>query len=310
MALIHKAPLMLSRRQLIQGAGTVAIAGAGFGGYALAEPFGTLITSYRLTPPRWTPGLSLRLAVIADLHVCRPWMDVARVEGIVAGVNALKPDCVLLLGDYVAGHKLSRYAAPIAHRDWAGALGALRAPLGVHAVLGNHDWWEDDTVQQRRSGPTQAGLALANAGITLHQNTSVRLVKDTHAFWLAGLGDQWAFLPRDDSTDGAFVGVDDLHGTLGQVSDDAPVVLMVHEPDIFPDVPERVSLTVAGHTHGGQVRVFGYAPIVPSKYGSRYVYGHIVEQGRNLIVSGGLGCSVIPVRFGAPPEIVLIELGA
>jgi predicted MPP superfamily phosphohydrolase len=85
---------------------------------------------------------------------------------------------------------------------------------------------------------------------------------------------------------------------------------MVHEPDIFPKVPSRVSLTVAGHTHGGQVRFGGYAPIVPSKFGGRYVYGHIVEEGRNLVVSAGLGCSGLPVRFGAPPEIVLIELSA
>jgi predicted MPP superfamily phosphohydrolase len=84
---------------------------------------------------------------------------------------------------------------------------------------------------------------------------------------------------------------------------------MAHEPDVFPKVPARVSLTVSGHTHGGQVRIFGYAPIVPSRYGSRYVYGHVIEEKRNLIVSGGLGCSSLPIRFGSPPEIVVIELG-
>jgi predicted MPP superfamily phosphohydrolase len=85
---------------------------------------------------------------------------------------------------------------------------------------------------------------------------------------------------------------------------------MAHEPDIFPKVPDRVALTVAGHTHGGQVRVLGYAPFVPSRFGDRYVYGHVVEKGRNLIVSGGLGCSIAPVRLGSPPEIVVIELDA
>jgi uncharacterized protein len=85
---------------------------------------------------------------------------------------------------------------------------------------------------------------------------------------------------------------------------------MAHEPDIFPRVPDRVALTVSGHTHGGQVRIFGYAPIVPSSFGNRYVYGHVVEDDRNLIVSAGLGCSGVPVRFGAPPEIVMIELAA
>ncbi len=96
---------------------------------------------------------------------------------------------------------------------------------------------------------------------------------------------------------------------MEQITDDAPVVLMAHEPDIFPEVPARVALTVAGHTHGGQVRLAGYAPYVPSKYGRRYVYGHIVEEGRNLVVSGGLGCSGVPLRFGSPPEIVLVEIG-
>ena len=82
-------------------------------------------------------------------------MDVERIEGIVAQVNALRPDCVLLLGDYVAGHKIARYSEPVPHKDWAGALAGLKAPLGVHAVLGNHDWWEEHAVQQRRCGPDQ-----------------------------------------------------------------------------------------------------------------------------------------------------------
>ena len=94
------------------------------------------------------------------------------------------------------------------------------------------------------------------------------------------------------------------------MTDDAPVILMAHEPDIFPHVPDRVALTVSGHTHGGQIRMLGYAPVVPSRFGNRYVYGHIVEQKRHLIVSAGLGCSGLPVRFGATPEIVMIELAA
>jgi predicted MPP superfamily phosphohydrolase len=135
----------------------------------------------------------------------------------------------------------------------------------------------------------------------------VRLQKGGAAFWLAGLGDQQAFWksPQDPHR-----GADDLAGTLSRAGDDAPVILMAHEPDIFPDVPDRVALTVAGHTHGGQVRVLGYAPYVPSRFGDRYLYGHVVEENRNLIVSGGLGCSGLPVRFGSPPEIVTIELSA
>lgn len=106
-----------------------------------------------------------------------------------------------------------------------------------------------------------------------------------------------------------FAGLDDLPGTLVKISDDAPVILLAHEPDIFPDVPKRVALTLSGHTHGGQVRLFGYSPVVPSRYGNRYAYGHVVEDERNLIVSGGLGFSIAPIRFGVRPEILSIDLG-
>lgn len=298
---------MITRRQFFQGFGAAGAGGFGVGGYALAEPWGTRVTRYRLAPPRWPVGLVLKLAVIADLHACEPWMGIERIRRIVAHTNALEPDCILLLGDYVPGLSLSRYADPIAHKVWAKALGRLKAPLGVHAVLGNHDWWEDIEVQRRGCGPTAAGLALQDAGIALYENDCVRLQKNGVAFWLAGLGDQQAFWRSpQNSHDGA----DDLARTLSRAGDHAPVILMAHEPDIFPDVPDRVTLTVAGHTHGGQVRVLGYAPFVPSRFGDRYRYGHIVEEGRNLVVSAGLGCSGVPVRFGCPPEIVTIELDA
>ena len=85
---------------------------------------------------------------------------------------------------------------------------------------------------------------------------------------------------------------------------------MVHEPDIFPKVPARVGLTLAGHTHGGQVRLFGYSPLVPSRYGNRYAYGHVVEDGRHLVVSGGIGPGKIPIRIGMSPEITVVEVSA
>jgi predicted MPP superfamily phosphohydrolase len=300
---------------MLKGFVTLTAGVGGFGGYALAEPFRLGVTRYRLSPPGWPAGLTLRLAVLADIHACKPWMTVERIRQIVARTNAVAPDATLLLGDYVVGHRLARLGWNVPHDEWAGVLAELRAPLGVHAVLGNHDWWEDLSVQQRRAGPVKSALALEDKGIGVYQNDAIRLEKDGHPFWLAGLGDQWAFWPKSEDYDEFkrggkidYVGVDDLDGTLAQVTDDAPVILMAHEPDIFPKVPSRVALTVAGHTHGGQVRIGSYAPVVPSKYGRRYAYGHIVEDDRNLIVSGGLGCSGLPVRFGSPPEIVLVEL--
>ena len=297
----------MNRRRFLQVFGLGALAAALMGTYAVAiEPLVRLrITRYALTPPRWTPGLRLRVAVLTDLHACEPWTPRGRIERIVAETNALQPDAVLLLGDYVSGMRLAaRHLEP---REWAGILAGLRAPLGRFAVLGNHDWWEDAGVQARGHGPTEAGEALNAVGIPVLENRAVPLEKDGHRFWVAGLGDQLAFTPT--SLRRRWEGTDDLPGTLAQVTDDAPVLLMAHEPDIFPEMPERVSLTLSGHTHGGQVRLFGYSPVVPSRYGNRYAYGHVVEEGRHLVVSAGLGCSIAPIRFGSPPEIVVLDLG-
>ncbi len=300
---------------MLKGLLAMSAAGVGIGGYSVASLWRLNVTRYTLTPPNWPEDLKLKLAVVADLHACDPWMSVERVRQIVARTNALEPDAVLLLGDYVVGYRLGQYSKPVAHADWANVLAGLKAPLGVHAVLGNHDWWEERAVQDRRAGPVKAGVALKAVGIPVYENQCVRLEKDGQPFWLAGLGDQWAFWPKRENHEAfvrggkvAYDGIHDLPGTLKLVTDEAPIILMAHEPDIFPDVPARVALTVSGHTHGGQVRVAGFAPVVPSKYGRRYVYGHIVEDNRSLIVSGGLGCSAVPVRFGSPPEIVIIEL--
>ena len=135
------------------------------------------------------------------------------------------------------------------------------------------------------------------------ENRAVRIEAGPVPFWLLGLGDQIAFPGRGRA------GVDDLPATLAQVSDDAPAILLAHEPDIFPQVPDRVALTLSGHTHGGQVRLFGYSPLVPSRFGNRFAYGHVREGDRDIVISGGLGCSILPVRLGVPPEITVIDLG-
>ena len=308
---------MISRRDILKAFAVLGLGTTAFGGYAVAESQRQTVTRYSLNPPGWTPGLKLRLAVIADLHVCEPWMSLERVAAIVEQTNTLGADAVLLLGDYVVGHRLGKYSKPVTAAGWAQILAKLKAPLGVHAVLGNHDWWDEIEVQRRRAGPTRAGLALEAAGIPVYENKAVRLVKDGKQFWIAGLGDQWAFWPTDDKYSEFvrrgkidYTGVDDVPGTLARVTDGAPVILMAHEPDIFPKIPARVALTLSGHTHGGQLRLFGYSPVVPSRFKNRYAYGHIIEDNRNLIVSGGLGCSAMPVRFGVPPEIVVVELGA
>ena len=277
-------------------------------GYAFGvEPLMRLkVASYRITPKGWPKGLNLRIAALADIHAVNPDMSTERIKSICAYANALQPDITVLLGDYMRSRRRGR--VPI--KEWSAVLGTLKAPLGVHAILGNHDWWDDAAAQTRGGGPTEAGDALMDAGIELYHNRSARLTKDGQPFWLAGLADQLAILPKTGRGRRRSMGLDDLPATLAQVTDDAPVILLAHEPDVFPKVPRRVALTLSGHTHGGQVRVFGYSPVVNSDYGNRYAYGHIAEDDRHLVVSGGLGCSMMTVRFGVPPEIVFVELGS
>src|SRR5262249_25367982 len=146
------------------------------------------------------------------------------------------------------------------------------------------------------------------AGNRVCENDVLRIKTRGQAFWLAGLGDQLAFYPSRRRRPMSRIGVDDLNGTLTKVDDDAPIVLLAHEPDIMTRVPERVSLTLSGHTHGRQLRFAGWSAMVPSRYGNRYAYG-LVRERSDLIISGGLGCSILPVRLGVPPEIVLVTVG-
>ncbi|KAA3517543.1 metallophosphoesterase [Agrobacterium vitis] len=295
---------MITRRTFFKLLAGSAAGILSLGGYAGAvEPLLRLETTrYKLSPPGWPKGQSLRIVALADFHACQPWMPAERIARICEHANTLGGDVILLLGDYMSGMKLVTGVVP--PEQWSKALSVLKAPYGVHAVCGNHDWWQDTEAQLQRLPETMAHRALRSVGINAMSNSAVRLGSEAQPFWVAGLEDQWAYLTGNHR----MRGLDDLPGTLAKVTDNAPVILLAHEPDIFPTVPDRVSLTLSGHTHGGQVNLFGWTPVVPSRFGSRYVYGHREENGRNIIVSGGLGCSVAPIRFGSPPEILVIDL--
>ncbi len=291
----------LTRRGLLKtGLGLTGIAGlvlpgtAAYGAVEAAD--GLTVTDYRPVPQNWPDSHRLSITVIADLHAGGPNMGIERVRQVVDAGIALNSDLVVILGDYFATHPFVTERVP--HAAWAAELARLKAPLGIYAILGNHDWWYDiDGVR----------AALRQVHIPIMENDAVLLGKPGAKFWLAGLGDQiahWLGHRR-------FEGVDDLPGTLAKIASSDPVILLAHEPDIFPDVPARVALTLAGHTHGGQIKLPFIEPVwAPSAYGARFAYGHIVEQGRHMIVSGGLGTSIVPVRIGVTPEIVRVTLGA
>ena len=136
-------------------------------------------------------------------------------------------------------------------------------------------------------------LALEAEGVTVLEDRAVELA---NGLWVAGLGDMRHRRP-------------DVARALCEIPEDAPAIVLSHDPDMFPEVPERVSLTLAGHTHGGQVAIpLLRRPLLPSYYGERYARGHVIEHGRHLFVSSGLGTSGLPIRLLAPPEVLILTL--
>src|SRR5580700_894695 len=296
---------MFTRRRFLRFVAGFGAAGFSTAAYGFGEPVLRLgVARYHIPQPQWPSGHQLTIAAIADLHACDPWMSLKHIDAIVERTNALGADVIVMLGDYVTGHRhVTRH---IPATEWAPVLAGLKAPLGVHAILGNHDYWDDRTVQREGGGTTAARRALEAAGIPVYENDVQRLNKAGRPFWLAGLGDQLAYAPARRYRAIKRIGVDDLAATLGKVTDDAPVILLAHEPDVARRVSSRVALQLSGHTHGGQVRLLGWSPVAPS--GQLLSYGHI-RMNCDVVVSGGLGCSFVPFRLGVPPEIVLVTVG-
>ena len=218
---------------------------------------------------------------MSDLHVGSRHWGLTQLHELVARVNAEQPDLILLGGDYVVD------AQHVAAEPIATELGQLRAPLGVIAVLGNHDWW---------TGGPRIRTAFEAQGIRVLDDEARRVDARGKSFCVLGLRDEYA---RNRS----------VSWQLSRALPGLPLLVLVHEPDVFHELGEQPSLTLAGHTHGGQVNLPWLGRlIVPSRFGQRYAAGHIVENGRHLYVTTGVGTSILPVRFGVPPEIALLTL--
>ncbi len=227
------------------------------------------------------------IAVLADIHAGGPFIDEDKLREIVARTNELEPYLVVILGDLmVQDNWLNK---PIDPEVIAGILKDLRPTGYVYAVLGNHDWWYDgDRVRQ----------ALQKNGIKVLENEVAFVVDPDSTLWVAGLADSWT-RPQN------------IEATLAQIPQGHKVIALTHNPDIFVKIPSSVALTLAGHTHGGQVNLpFLGRLVVPSDYGQRFAAGHIVEDGKHLFVTTGIGTSVFPIRFRVPPEIVLLTLSS
>jgi predicted MPP superfamily phosphohydrolase len=223
--------------------------------------------------------------LISDLHAGGPHVDAARVAKVVAFAQRRRPDLAVLLGDYVDPEvTLGSEVAPEAVAE---ALSGFRGRFGTVAVLGNHDWSTD--------GP-RVWQALQQQGIRVLENDAVRVRPNPGELWVAGVADT-----RDRRPD--------IERALAKVPAHAAVLLLSHDPDLFPRVPPRVALTLSGHTHGGQVAIPLLRRLwIPSRFGERYAGGHVVEGGRHLFITRGVGSSGQPVRLGAPPEVVVLRL--
>jgi len=243
-----------------------------------------LVREARLALPGWPKDAKpLRVALVSDIHAQGPDMTPARVARLMEQVNAQHPDLILLAGDLTGDRDLatSHYTPD----EIAGALAGLRAPLGVWAVLGNHDHWADAPAMRR---------ALEARNIHVLANSAARVGPLT----LAGADDAHSRHDNIPATDRAAAALP------------GPLLLLTHSPDLIPRLPSRFGLVFAGHTHCGQAVLPLIGTLVSSsRYGKRYECGLIHEGGRTIVVTSGLGTSVVPLRYGAPPDFWLVTLG-
>lgn len=247
----------------------------------LIEPNRLVVREQTIEIENWPRELDgLRIAVLSDIHVGASFIDDKKLRTIVARTNERQPELIVILGDYMT-------KAHIQPEVFGAVLKDFRAPLGTYSVLGNHDtWYSVDGVRR----------GLEQNGIKVLENEVVQLNARGTSLWLVGLADLWTREQR-------------IQETVAKVPEGQPMIALTHNPDIFPRLPQRVPLLLAGHTHGGQVRFPLIGTVVESsRYGDRYVRGHVVENNHHLFVTTGIGTSIMPVRFGVTPEIVLLTL--
>lgn len=240
------------------------------------EPNKLEVTNYKIQDKELA---GVKIVFASDFHI-KPNQQ-KRLEQIANIINAQNPDLVVSAGDYVSGHTQESTMHP---KQIAEELSKVKTKYGFYTTLGNHDGWYDRWYIKE---------LLEKQNIKVLNNKNVKLNINGKDIYIAGVEDMMtAFSNIEDALRGA----------------KSPTILLTHTSDVFPKVPSDVNLTLAGHTHGGQVRLplLG-ALIVPSDYGDKYATGLIEEKGKKMIVTNGIGVSILPIRFNCAPEIVVIE---
>ena len=240
-----------------------------------------LVRDVPLAVPGWPAELDgLRVAVVGDLHAGSPAVGLRRLGQVVQQVVDARPDLVVLLGDHLADVWLGTHLHP---EQVADVLAGLREVAPVVGVLGNHDWY---------AGGHRVRRALEAAGLPVLEESAVPLLDGR--LWVAGVSDLWERTPS-------------VERALADVPAGAPVVLLTHNPDVVLDVPPHVQLVLAGHTHGGQVRVLGRGVhTISERTGNRLTAGWFASE--RLYVTAGVGASIAPVRT-VLPEVPVLVLG-
>jgi uncharacterized protein len=293
-------------RTILLVCAALAAAAAGCLGYAyFIEPSQLVVTEATIKIDRWNPAFDgLRIALIGDIHGGSNNVTKEKLQRVVALTNAQNPDLIVMLGDYVSEDESSEAAIrerrlnmPVA--EIADGLSGLKATYGVFVVLGNHDgFYGDDRVAAEF---LRVGYRVLQHDIAVIENDGARLR-------IFGMIDHLSLPPN-------WVAISNEAKALLEASGSGDVIVLQHSPDILPVISGELSISpelrlmLAAHTHGGQVRfpLIG-APIVPSSYGQKYVRGHIRENDIDMFVTSGVGTSVLPVRFGVPPEIAVLTI--
>lgn len=231
----------------------------------------------------WNKNLDgLKIAVVGDIHAGWGPHENRRVQAVVDEINSQKPDIILLVGDYVNGAIFQSKMDPKRLSDY---LSQLKAPLGVYAILGNHDTYY---------GVKKVRKIIQDAGITLLEDSNVKIATPKGNFYVAGISDP---VTREYYYAKALEGVEK----------GAPVILLAHSPQIFNEIPVEVGVTFSGHTHGGQI-VLPYVGALFSNTSNGLVEGLLKEDGKTIYTTRGVGTSRAPVRFNCPPLVTIVTL--